>query len=107
MTAMYSSTFRTQMQITTNTIIQRNHEIIYNDMDGETVMMDIKKGIYYGLDSTATRIWDLLEQALSVEQLCEQLCRVYAVSEADCLKETLTFLEEMAQHRVIITSEAP
>ncbi|MEE9344908.1 MAG: lasso peptide biosynthesis PqqD family chaperone [Methylococcales bacterium] len=94
------------MKITTNTIIQRNHEIIYNDMDGETVMMDIEQGTYYGLDSTATRIWELLDQALSVEQLCQQLCRKYAVSEADCLNETLTFLEEMAQHHVILTSEA-
>ncbi len=94
------------MSITKNTIIQRNNDIIYNDMDGETVMMSIEHGTYYGLDGIATRIWDLLDQALSVEQLCEQLCSKYAVSEADCLNETLTFLEEMAQHHVILTSEA-
>jgi hypothetical protein len=94
------------MIITTNTIIQRNKEIIYSDMDGETIMMSVEHGTYYGLDETATRIWGLLDQALSLDQLCEQLCSEYAVSEVDCLKETLTFLEEMAQHHVIQTSES-
>ena len=43
-------------KITTNTIISQIEEIVASDIDGETVMMSIENGEYYGLDDIGSRI---------------------------------------------------
>lgn len=94
-----------QMELTKNSVIQRNQDIIFSDMDGETVLMSIEHGSYFGLDAMATRIWDLLEDKTSIETICSKLCAEYAVSEETCLTETLAVLEKMLEYHVIMTSD--
>lgn len=94
------------MDITVNTIIQRNKEIIHSDMDGDTVMMDAEQGKYFGLDKIATRIWGLLEEEMSVDKVCQKLHKEYDISEQDCLQDVLDFINEMAENNVIEIKKA-
>lgn len=81
--------------------ISRNPDIIHTDMDGETVMMSIEQGEYYGLDKVATQVWDLLESEMSVSEICDKLCEKYEVEAEQCMADTLPFLNDMAEHKVI------
>ncbi len=89
------------MEITAETTISRNPDIIHTDMDGETVMMSIEQGEYYGLDKTATAIWELLESDLTVSDICEKLCEKYDVEAQQCQSDTIPFIQDMAEHNVI------
>lgn len=92
------------MDITAKSIIRRNPDIIHTDMDGETVMMSMEQGEYYGLDKTASTIWNMLEEGLTVAQICESLCRKYDVPAQQCEADTIPFLQDMAAHDVIQVS---
>ena len=91
----------TDRAITPQSLLIRNQEIVFTDMDGETVMMSMDLGQYYSLDSIASEIWQRLETALDVQSLCGQLCTVYEVDPDQCLAETLPFLKEMMDCGVI------
>ena len=43
-------------KITTETVISQTEEIVDSNIDGETVMMSIENGKYYGLDDIGSRI---------------------------------------------------
>jgi len=58
-------------------------------------MMDIEKGKYFSLNKVATRIWDLLEKPLDLQELCETLRMEYEVDEEQCLREVKEHLTEM------------
>lgn len=88
--------------INSNSLISRNPDIIHTDMDGETVMMNIEQGGYYGLDKTATTIWEMLEDDLTVAQICDRLCEKYDVETQQCQTDTLPFIQDMAEHHVIL-----
>lgn len=77
------------------TIFKRNNETISGRLDNEMVMMDIQKGKYFALNPVATRIWDLLEQPLTMDQLCNQLMEQYAVDQPTCQREVANLLDEM------------
>ena len=90
------------MTITINSVIKRSPEIVHTDMDGETVMMSIEQGNYYGIDSIGSDIWNMLEGEMSIEDLCLKLCEKYDVEESQCQQDVISFLEKMQEHKVIV-----
>jgi hypothetical protein len=49
-------------EITPDTVISQIEEIVASDIDGETVMMSIENGKYYGLDDIGCRVRSYLEK---------------------------------------------
>ena len=83
------------------TLITRVSGMLATEVDGETVLMHVEQGQYYGLARTAHVIWLLLETPLTFEQLCAALTTRYAGA-ADVIKaDTRRFVEQMAAEALI------
>lgn len=78
-----------------NTILTRKMGIMTADMNGSAVMMDIETGKYYNLGDVGGRIWELLEDPMSLNSLIAKLTAEYDVSAEQCRAETLPFLEKL------------
>lgn len=89
-----------------NTILERNPEMVFSEMDGEIVMMSIENSEYYGLDPIASRIWQLLEKPSSVAHLADILLEEYEVDRETCLKDVLDFSGELLQKKIIRIQES-
>ena len=46
-------------QIGLNEMVVQSVNLLTGELDDETVMMSLTRAVYYGLDATAQRIWDL------------------------------------------------
>lgn len=90
------------MTIQEKTFYRRNPDLIFSDMDGETVMMSIQNGEYYGLDEVGSRIWQLLENPESAETLTQKLIEEYEVSQETCLSDVMEFLNILAEKQLIV-----
>lgn len=77
------------------TIVERNQEIDASDLDGEKVMMDMDRGNYFMLNPIGSRIWDLINEPISVRRLVSLLREEYDVSEDECLEGVKDFLYEL------------
>ena len=48
-------------------------DVVFRELDGEAVILNLDSGIYFGLDDVGTRFWQLIEQdgriALALEAL--------------------------------------
>jgi len=75
----------------------RNSKTISGRLHDELVMMDIDKGKYFSLNSVATRIWDLLEQSMSIDEICSKLLDEYDVDNEQCKIEVKEHIEEMVR----------
>jgi len=87
--------------ITGDTVLKRSDELLSSELDGETVMMSIESGKYYGLEEIATRIWELIEQPTSVSALCDTLVSEFDVAREQCEADVLPFLAELAKEGVV------
>ena len=92
------------MKITTNTIIQRNTEILASDLDGEKVMMSIEKGEYYGLGKTGTFIWDNIENPIKIIDLTDMIIEKYNVDKNQCFKDIVPFITDLIEKELIIAT---
>lgn len=88
-------------KITLNSIAQRKPDIVEASIDGETVMMSIENGQYYGLNGIASDIWTMLEAPNKVENICHKIFNSYEVSEEQCQTEVLDFLSKLDENNII------
>lgn len=84
-----------------STKIMRDPDIIATDMDGETVMMSIEQGQYYGLSGIGPFLWGLLVDPRSIEQLCAQVLRKFDVDEATCQADIMSFVGDLLDKGVL------
>jgi hypothetical protein len=78
-------------------LVRRATDQIACDMGGETVILDLKSGTYYGVDVLGARIWTLIEQPASVASIRDAIVADYDVDDATCERDILAFLEQMRE----------
>ena len=82
-------------------LIRRQENMIEASIDGETVMMNADSGHYYGLDSIATRIWQLLETPQTLQDLVNALVKEYEVTPEQCESDVTAFLQDMRVNDIL------
>lgn len=60
-------------------------------LTGESVLLDLEEEIYYGLDETGTRIWQVLAEASDIGSAYSQLLNDFCV-EPEVLRQDLSEL---------------
>jgi len=68
-------------------------DVLFQELNGEAVLLDLKTELYYGLDDIGTRMWRLLENNGHVEAACARLLQQYEVDETT-LRDDLAELIE-------------
>ena len=89
------------MKLTLQHIIMRNPDMLASAMDEEIVMMSIQRGEYYGLDKVGSRIWNLIEKPICVNDMITLLLDEYEIDRENCEKDVLEFLEELLEKGLV------
>ncbi|MGC8786910.1 MAG: PqqD family peptide modification chaperone [Anaerolineae bacterium] len=76
-------------------------EVLFRDLGGEAVFLNLQTGKYYGLDEVSTRIWALLTQYGEVKQVCAALLAEYDVNEERLQEDLLHFIDELVSHGLL------
>ena len=87
--------------IPANAILKRTDDIVSSDIDGETVMMSIENGKYYGMDTIGSRVWELLEVPITLTDMCTRLSEEYEIDENTCSNDVTSFLEKLKEEKLI------
>ncbi len=91
-------------QILPATLISRSQDLLATEVDGETVLMHIEQGRYYGLAKTARAIWTLLETPLRFQELCGALQARYAGDPVAIAVDAERFVAQMADETLVTLS---
>jgi hypothetical protein len=85
-----------------NTALSRNSDILYAPVGSEEmVMMSVTAGRYYGLNTVASRVWELLETPKTIAQLCAQICEEFEVDAQTCEAEVLKFVQDLIGNGIV------
>ena len=84
---------KTTIKIEANTLVQRGKDISFSQLDDEMLAIDAQAGFCYSLNETAGRVWDLIATPISLDAICAQLGRQFAVDEQTCRREVTALLQ--------------
>jgi len=87
--------------ITVNSILSCNKEILAANMDSEIVMMRVETGKYYSLGKMGSVIWSMLESPVSVQSIIDTLLDKYQIERDQCEKEVLEFLNQASREGLL------
>lgn len=81
--------------------ICRSKHVIWNIVDGEAVLLDTQSGIYYGMNSTATALWKLLEVPNTVEEIVLGMMSQFPVDKAVLTRDVEDIVMTLGTKRLI------
>jgi hypothetical protein len=89
-------------QLTLESVVMQNPDQLATQFSGDTVLMSLQTGRYYGMRAAAGRIWDLLRGPRTVASVCEALLEEYSVDRDRCEREVLAFLGDLATEDLLV-----
>ncbi len=82
-------------ELTNLSIVRKSPDQVSCDMGGESVMLHIKSGMYYGTDETGALIWNLLDEPRAVGDIRDAIAEEFDVGKEQCERDLIAFLAEM------------
>ena len=76
-------------------------DVLFRDLSGEAVLLDLKSQRYFGLDEVGTRIWQLLNKDGCIETVVAAMCGEYEADEAELRQDLRSFLLDLAEAGLI------
>jgi hypothetical protein len=64
-------------------------------LDDDTVVLELKKGTYYGLNSVGSLIWELIQKPQSIAAVYSAVQEQYDVDSETCKRDVLQLIEEL------------
>lgn len=75
---------------------------ISSDIEGESVILNLKSGTYFGLNEVGSRVWQLIQSQRHFRDISATLCHEYAVDADVCDRDLLTLLVELFNAGLIL-----
>jgi hypothetical protein len=92
---------RANRVVTTTSVVVAAQDQVSSELAGETVILSLRTGMYYGLDAVGARIWRLLGTATRVDDIRDKIVQQFDVELGRCEHDVLNFLDEMARRGLI------
>ena len=71
------------------------------DLAGDAVILNLKTGVYYGLDAVGALVWKLIQAPMTVADIRDGLLKEYDVDAGRCEGDLLALLQELAAAELI------
>lgn len=86
---------------TIDMIYQRTANTFSGRLQDELIMLDVTLGKYFTLNHVAARIWEILEDPKTEDEICGALLEEYEVEENECRNEVIEYLEKMIKFGLV------
>jgi hypothetical protein len=82
-------------RIQPDTVVRRTADPVFTRLDDELLALDAQAGRCYSLNTSAARVWDLIEAPTEVSEVCARLTAEYNVGPEKCVSEVIELLGEL------------
>ncbi len=89
------------LEMTLNSKITRNSDIDATDLDGEVVMMNLEKGQYFMMNQVGSRIWEIIKEPSTVNNIINTLLGEFQVEKNQCKENVVEFLGKLKNANLI------
>jgi hypothetical protein len=76
-------------------------DVLFNDLQGEVVLLNLKTGIYFGLDPVGTRAWQLIQDHGLLGPVKDAMLQEYEVSAEDLWEDLRDLVTRLADSGLV------
>ena len=90
-----------QENLSSQSIVVAAKDQVSCDLEDEVAILNLNKGIYYGLDQIGAHVWRLVQEPRSVEDICNEIVQNYEVDPQSCRDDMLSLLDQLCREGLI------
>jgi hypothetical protein len=91
--------------ISDHSVVVAARDQVSCDLAGEAAILNIKSGVYYGLDPVGARIWNLMQEPRAVVEIQNAITDEYDVEPERCARDLVDLLEKLLAEGLIEVKE--
>ena len=84
--------------------VRVNDDVLFQELQGEAVLLNLKSGVYFGLDPVGTRIWQLFAEHEVLSEVARAVVAEYDVAEDKCSEDLLKLVDDLAKQELVSVS---
>ena len=81
--------------------------VLFQELDGDIILLDMAHGVYFGLDEVGARMWTLLAESGDRATVLAQMGAAYDVDATTLCNDLDRLLAELLEAGLLQRSEAP
>ncbi len=92
--------------ISMSSTVKLSDKILFREMQGEAVLLNIETGIYFGLDASGTATWNLMQKQKNIGKILNLLLLEYEIDPKTCREDLLKFISNLEKNGLIEVHES-
>jgi hypothetical protein len=89
------------MSIRLTTRVSVPPDVLIQELQGESVLLNLRTGRYFGLEEVGTRMWMNLTTAESLQAACDSLLAEYEVEGERLQRDLENLVEKLVEHGLL------
>lgn len=86
--------------------VRAGRDVVFRELGGEMVLLDLKSGVYYGLNEIGARMWSLLVELRDPGQVVDALERQYAADRPQLVRDLEKLVAALSEKGLLDVEEA-
>lgn len=86
--------------------VLKSEDVLFRNLSGEAVLLNLKTGLYFGLDPVGTRIWELIESKGRLTDVLAAVVAEFDVDEERARRDLLDLVSALAAKGLVRVSTA-
>jgi coenzyme PQQ synthesis protein D (PqqD) len=88
---------RPRMTLTESATLCADPDVLATTFGNEVVLLNLRDGIYYGLEDVGALIWSMLARPVTVRDICAAVCAQYDVDAHRCERDVLEIVGDLTK----------
>ena len=84
--------------------VRVSDDVLFQELHDEAVLLNLKTGVYFGLDPVGVRIWQLLATHELLSDVADVVVSEYDVTMDRCTTDLLSLIGEMERQSLVTRS---
>jgi len=79
-------------------------DVVFRDLEGEAVILDLSSGTYFGLNEVGTRVWRLVDEGHSTSRIVEIVSSEYEADRDTIERDVARLIDDLHSRRLIVST---
>ena len=80
-------------------------DVVFRDLEGEAVILDLASGTYFGLNEVGTRVWQMIDEGRDTAQIVDVVAAEYQADRATIAQDVARLIDSLSARRLIVAAE--
>jgi len=87
--------------MTEASVVVASDGITSTEIEGESILLDLEEGVYYGLNSVGGAIWEKIQEPVPIEDIVRAITDAYDVERGQCREDVLALVADLQENGLV------